>query len=377
MKKIFYLIILILLISIPNVSANTKNLVNIYLFHSNTCPHCREEIKVLNELEEKYDNIKIYKYEIGDPQSSLLMSQVKEIYNTKITSVPFTIIGNKTFSGYSSEDGKRTFIAAIEYFSIYGYTDEIAKLKSYEEPTYEVNTNNPDIDSYIDNYGNYDFTFPLIGKINTKDLSLPTISILMGSIEGFNPIAIWGLLLLISILITFKDKKIMWILGSIFLIIQAISCFLMITFANVAIIIKDISIINILVGILSIIVGIYLLLNITNKDKKEITLSKSIFIIILASIIVSLLILTYSIGLPIMFNQLLEINDVNLLEKVLYSIIYIIFYLIDDLIIFIIIITTINLKDKYKKYAKVVSSLIILVIGLLLVIKPEWLMFKF
>lgn len=371
MKKIFYLIILILLIYIPKVSADTNNLVNIYIFHSNTCPHCREEIKVLDYLEKKYDNIKIYKYEISDPTNSLLMTKVGGIYNIKINSVPFTIIGNKTFSGYNSEDGKRTFIAAIEYFSKYGYIDKIAKLNSYEEPTYEVNSGAPNIDDYIDNYGNYDISLPIIGNISIKFLSLSTTSILMGSIEGFNPLAIWGLMLLISILLTYKDKKTIWLLGTIYLIIQAISCLLMIIFPNIANIIKNLSIITLIVGLLSIIIGIYTLIN---KEKEII--KKPVIKIVIASTIVSLLTLTYSLGLPTMFNEILAINDVNIIERILYIIIYIIFYLIDDLIIFIFIITTINIKDKYKKYAKILSSLIILIMGLLLIIKPEFLMFK-
>ena len=137
MKKII-IFILSLFIFIPNVDADSRNLVNIYLFHSNSCPHCKEEIKILDELEDRYDNIRVYKYEISDTKNSMLLSQVSEIYNTKITSVPFTIIGNKTFSGFSTETSKRKFIGAIEYFSNYGYVDKVADLQNLEKPAYQV-----------------------------------------------------------------------------------------------------------------------------------------------------------------------------------------------------------------------------------------------
>ena len=59
-KIIFFVILFILSIS-PVHADSDKNLVNIYLFHSNTCPHCKEEIKYLDKIEKKYDNVKIYK----------------------------------------------------------------------------------------------------------------------------------------------------------------------------------------------------------------------------------------------------------------------------------------------------------------------------
>ena len=87
MKKIVCLLVMIItsLILIQDVDADNKNLVNIYLFHSNTCPHCREEIAMLDKLVEDYDNVKVYKYEISDKDNGVLMEKASEIYGTKIT----------------------------------------------------------------------------------------------------------------------------------------------------------------------------------------------------------------------------------------------------------------------------------------------------
>ena len=75
--KIFNNILFIFIVFILNISlvfADTdKNLVNIYLFHSDTCPHCKEEIKFLNNIKKNYDNIKIYMYEISDNNNLNLM----------------------------------------------------------------------------------------------------------------------------------------------------------------------------------------------------------------------------------------------------------------------------------------------------------------
>jgi hypothetical protein len=60
--------------------------------------------------------------------------------------------------------------------------------------------------------------------------------------------------------------------------------------------------------------------------------------------------------------------------------IYILFFLIDDIIVFVIAMVTLNvtgISTKYTKYSHLVGGIIMLIIGLLLIIKPEILMFNF
>ena len=64
MKKFSKILVLLLaLVMWSNRVFAADNLVNIYFFHSNTCSHCKAEGKLLEELMNEYDNIKIYKYE--------------------------------------------------------------------------------------------------------------------------------------------------------------------------------------------------------------------------------------------------------------------------------------------------------------------------
>ena len=58
LSKILFLLVVCFLF-IPSVYGIEKYLVNIYLFYSDTCPHCASEKKLLNELEDKYDKIDI------------------------------------------------------------------------------------------------------------------------------------------------------------------------------------------------------------------------------------------------------------------------------------------------------------------------------
>ena len=117
---------------------------------------------------------------------------------------------------------------------------------------------------------------------------------------------------------------------------------------------------------------------------KKIVKEKSIFIAILVIALlaacVNIIELLCSLGLPVLFTQILVLNNISPLGKYLYSFIYVFFFLIDDIIIFIIAMKTLEIKTistKVGKYAHLIGGIIMLAIGILMLFKPEWLMFNF
>lgn len=404
-KKILFGFIFCILF-VPFVYADTdKNLVNIYLFYSDSCPHCASEKELLSELEDKYDNIRIYKYEVGNDSNAKLLEDVALLFDTKVTGVPFTVIADKVYKGFSYENSKARFVGTIEYYSDNGYKDIVGEyIGNIELPNYEIN-NNVDIDSeeFIDNYGNH--TISILGfNIETKDLALPLVSVLIGLVDGFNPCAMWVLLFLISMLIGMKDKKRMWSLGITFLVTSALIYLLfMLTWLNVASLITSIGFVRVLIGLVAIAGAVFNLYGYfknrntegcmvvdDNKrskifDKiKKFTQEKNFFLAIIGvitlAISVNIVELACSAGLPVMFIEILSVNNLTLIEEIIYIGLYMLFFLIDDLIIFFIAMTTMQLtgfSTKYGKLSKLVGGILLLGIGLLLIFKPEWLMFNF
>ena len=403
MNKIKYVIfsLFLFMIAICNIKAE-DNLVNLYLFYSKTCPHCEEEIKMLDSIKDDYKNLRIYKYELSEDNNSEIFKNVATLFDLNVSGVPFTIIGEKTFIGYG-ENSKKTIIGCIEYYSKHGYVDKVGQYLNKELPTYEINDYDTSIDEYLEDYGNYSFNIPIIGEVNTKTLTIPMIAVVMGFIDGFNPCAMWILLFLITMLISMKDRKKVWILGSTFLITSALIYFLiMLAWLNVAVLITKINIIRSVIGFIAIIGGLYNIIttfktsengcNATDKkDRKKImerikkfTNEKSIWLsligVIALAISVNLIELACSAGLPVMFTQILVINDLSKIEYFIYIMVYIFFFLIDDLLIFIIAVSTMKVSGisvKYGKISKIVGGIILLLIGILLLLKPEWLMLNF
>ena len=77
-RKLLFLVVVFLLSTNLVFAQSDKNLVNIYIFHSDTCPHCKEEIKFLESINDS--NIKIYKYEINHDNNLKLLEDVTKLY---------------------------------------------------------------------------------------------------------------------------------------------------------------------------------------------------------------------------------------------------------------------------------------------------------
>ena len=408
-KKIFFVMIIFMSgLSLVMASENDnkeKNLVNIYLFYSDTCPHCAKEEELLDEIMDKYDNVRLYKYEIGDEDNSKLLDEVASLYNTTVSGVPFTVIGDKIYKGFSYENSKVKFIGTVDYYSNYGYVDRVGKyIGGIELPSYQINDDDVEVTDYIDDYANYKIEVPLLGVVETKNLTLPVISILIGLVDGFNPCAMWVLLFLISMLIGMKDKKKMIILGTTFLLSSALVYLLfMLAWLNVATLLLKVNFVRILIGIIALVGAIFNLVGyfkhrkdngcdvIDDKKRnriferiKKFTHEKNFFLailgVILLAVSVNIIELACSAGLPVMFTQILSMNNLTITQEILYIALYMLFFLIDDLVVFFIAVRTMQVtgvSTKYGKISKLVGGILLLLIGILLIFKPEWLMFNF
>jgi hypothetical protein len=100
--------------------------------------------------------------------------------------------------------------------------------------------------------------------------------------------------------------------------------------------------------------------------------------IILLAFAVNLVELICSAGLPAVYTQVLALNDLAGWQYYFYILVYILFFMLDDLFVFFVAMITLEMTGittKYARLSRLIGGLIMLIIGLLLVFKPEWLMF--
>lgn len=369
---------------IAGIEASDK--ITIYFFHGDGCSHCADEQTFLSELENKYlDKINIVKYEVWyNDSNDYLYNNVKKYLNSSARGVPFTVVGEKYFSGYNSSVGTNIQNAIEDYLN-------------YDPNKIENNTNSSE-----EKDTSTETEIPILGKIDMKKVSIPVVAIILGALDGFNPCAMWILLFLINMLFTMKNRKRMWILGITFLFTSAFIYFLAMLGLNIILSFTAVKWIRALIGIVALIGGI---VNIRSylktkndgchivddkKRKKYFTKIKDLtatqsFTIALFGIIalaasVNLVELACSAGFPAIFIELLNINNLSTIQDILYILLYIFFFLLDDLIVFTIAMTTLKLtgiSTKYNRLSHLVGGIIMIIMGILLILKPEWLMFNF
>ena len=86
--------------------ANNKP--NIYIFWGDGCPHCKALAKFISKLPAETKNkVNIYSFEVwGDKDNKTLMKNFGKFLDQDVRGVPFMVIGDKIFDGYSSGDTK-------------------------------------------------------------------------------------------------------------------------------------------------------------------------------------------------------------------------------------------------------------------------------
>lgn len=418
MKKIISVIVFLFILLFPcGVYAYENDNVTLYFFHGDGCPHCADEEEFLESIEDKYPNLNIVRYEVWyNTENAKLMSLVAEKIYTGRTGVPFNVIGSTVITGFGpGTDSKLE--RAIEFYFENEYIDLVDQIKKgeYVPIANDSDTNNEDdtdtgevIDEFSRQEAESDealtIDVPLFGNVNLKKVSLVTASVVIGLIDGFNPCAMWILLFLISVLIGLKDKKRMLILGMTFLITSALVYMLiMLSWINIVVSMTTVIWLRNIIAIVALIGGVINLRSfivnfkdsgcevVDDKRRKKIfskikkfTSEKSFFIamggIALLAVSVNLIELACSAGLPLVFSEVLAINNVSDSMKFLYTLLYIFFFLLDDLVVFFIAMFTMKvtgISTKYNKYSHLLGGIVMLFIGILLIFKPGWLMFNF
>ena len=117
MKK-FIITLCLMIMLIPGiVKAETKDPVDVYIFHGDGCPHCAEAFEYFESLEEDYGKyFNLHRYEVWHSASYHdLLLKVAEELGTKSSDVgvPYIVIGDKVFLGYSKSYNEK-IISAIK-----------------------------------------------------------------------------------------------------------------------------------------------------------------------------------------------------------------------------------------------------------------------
>jgi thiol-disulfide isomerase/thioredoxin len=389
----------------PTVTAgvNTSNNVTLYLFWGNGCPHCESEIKFLNKIQKDYPTLTIKKFEVwGSSKNREIFAQVGQKLGADVKGVPFTVIGNNSIGGYYNDDTTGAEIRdEIDKCVQNGCPDVVSEFTP-TPPTVspETSTDNPwkNAPKSLPKQVNV----PLVGSVDLTTLSLPVITIVIGLLDGFNPCAMWILLFLISLLLNLENKKRRWIIGSTFILSSGlVYFFFMAAWLNILLFIGLIVWVRVAIALFALGAGAFSLKKfwqhhtgciVENDEKRKKTFEKlkkitydknllvALFGIIALAFAVNLVELLCSAGFPAIFTQILALHQLPPFQSYFYIFLYIFFFMLDDIIVFVVAMKTLEttgISTKYSKYSHLIGGILMLAIGALMIIKPQYLMLNF
>ena len=382
--------------------------VKIEYFGRKDCKNCANLEKFLNELSTKRDDFEYVEHKIDESKEEKVFFDETTSKLKLVKGTPIIYIDGHIIQGFNTAD---TTGKEIENLINSGKTkDKILTLKEYVESgqTGNVSSNGavctgdtvcevPGLTKGAENQ--VLVNIPIINKtVDLTNYSLLTMSIILGTIDGFNPCAMWVLVLFLTALIAVGNKVKMFRVAGLFILAEAVMYFFIL---NAWIYAWDFvgldKWVTPLVGIVGIIGGIFFIRNYLKKGdtlecevtdfeqrakiskkikdiaNKPFTLLTALAIIGLA-LSVNVIEFACSVGIPQTYTKILQINEVPFWTRQFYTFIYIIGYMIDDIIVFGFALMSVNklqLTTKYSKWVNLFGGILMIILGLIMLIKPS------
>jgi thiol-disulfide isomerase/thioredoxin len=366
---------------------------NLYFFWARGCPHCQREKEFLKQMEQKYPGLKVHSFEVTESKANLeLLQRVGKHFHQSAAGVPVTVVGDECLSGWHDE---RTTGAALEA--------AIRRARSREIPDAVAGLISPPPVPPFPAARPLPETIrvPLWGEVRLKQLSLGLLTILFGALDGFNPCAMWVLVLLLGLLLGMENVRRRWLLGTAFIAASALVYFLIMSaWLNLFLFLGLVLWVRMIIGLVALAAGCHNLreyfrdragvCKITGGQRRqrlsakiqEITAKRSLWLalggMVLLAFAVNVVELICSAGLPVIYLQVLSLNPLPRWQYYLYITLYILVFMLDDILVFCAAMITFQitgLSTRYKSWSNLIGGLILLFIGILLLIKPEVLMF--
>jgi len=392
-----YVFLLVGLLSMPWF-AYAQSKVDVYVFWRVGCPHCENAMALLDRLEAQGEPFRQQRFEIGsDARSRELFQRVAIHFNVERPAVPLVVVGDRVFVGYLNDMATGSdYLGAIRDCAAKACIDRVQTLTHTSAapagtpPRADTVTLPTEI------------SLPIVGAIDLRGLSLPVLTILLAAADGFNPCAMWALVFLIGLLAGMRNRRRMWLLGATFLLASAAVYFtFMAAWLNILLVLGFIVWIRLVIALVALTGGAYALWDAIRHPQpvcavsagggrkrvfdrlkemvKEPRLPYAMTGIALLAFAVNLVELVCSAGIPAVYTQILTLTPMPPWRYYAYLLLYLLVYMLDDLIVFASAMWTLQvtgLSGKYVRYSRLIGGSLLIVLGLMLLFKPELLSYR-
>jgi glutaredoxin len=373
-----------------------QNVVNVYIFEGEGCPYCAKALAYLHSLAEEDPRIVIHDFEVYqnlENREFFIAFAAKHGYEPQY--VPNTFIGDRYWIGFSD-----TIQAEMDQY----IQDCLARPCVDYGKDILPDTSFPDVETPPDgetsdpvNEKQFSLTLPLIGTINLADRSLFLSTLLIAFVDGFNPCSIWVLSMLLAITLNARSRKKVLIIGFVFIFVTAFIYALFI--GGLFTVFTFIGYVGWIQLIIALVAFVFAIVNIkdyfwyqegisfTISDKKKpgiykgirriMNAEESLWGLVTATVVlaagVSLVEFSCTAGFPMIWTNLLAVQEVTGFAFVGLLLVYMLVYQLDELGIFLVSVFTLRktkMEEKYGRILKLLGGMLMLSLAVVMLVDP-------
>lgn len=332
------------------------------------CPHCAEAKLFLPKFAAQHPDIEIiYRSVDHDANARNDLVRYSKSANMWPPGVPTFVIDGKVLIGFKNAESTGPALEAL-----------VAQGK---EESGRVETK-------------------LFGTLSVSRLGLPLFTLAIGLLDGFNPCAMWVLLFLLSMLVHMQDRKRMALIAGTFVLVSgAIYYAFMAAWLNIFLVIGISTTLRYAMGGVALVIGAINIkdfftpghgfsLSIPASAKPGLyarmrtviqanTLISSLTAVIALAVVVNFIELLCTAGFPAIYTAVLTQQSLSPLAHYAYLGLYIIGYIFDDSLMVaaaVIALSSRKLTESAGAWLKLLSGGVMLALGIILILRPDWLM---
>ena len=351
--------------------------IKLWFFWSKECRHCQRARPVIESMAAKHPWLQLESRELtADAENRQQFREIAALFKREARSVPSFFFCKKMMVGFGNSEATGKFL--------------LEQLQSCKQKL-EQGKHLPLTGSTV---GQGEIS--RVMGIDTRDLPLPVLTVIIAGLDAFNPCAFFILLFLLSLMIHVNNRKRMLLVGGVFILFSGLIYFIfMAAWLNMFLLIGALAWVTAAAGILAATMGIMNVkdaflaagpsLSIPENAKpglyarmRKLMNSNNLPAMLTGTIVLAIAANSYELlctsGLPMIYTRLLTLESLPMAGYYLYLVFYNIIYILPLLAIVLVFVMTLGsrkLQPHEGRALKLLSGLMMLSLGLVLLIKPD------
>jgi thiol-disulfide isomerase/thioredoxin len=380
--------------------------VHLYFFWSKTCPHCQKAHPFIEALPQQFPWLTLHSLELTEyPDHVQQYVEMAAALDVEAQYVPaFFACGNMTAGYDSDETSGAALVASLErcHARALAETAAVAGAPVAANENVPVAQSQASIATDAGTEGETPatapaLTLPLLGALDAQSLTLPAFTLVVAGLDAFNPCAFFVLMFLLSLMVHAQSRARMALIGGVFVLCSGLLYFVfMAAWLNIFLVVGELALITTVAGLVAIVIA-----SINIKDffwfKQGVSLSipdsakpglyprsrnllkaTSLPAMLAGTAVLAVAANSYELlctsGFPMVYTRTLTLQNLPTATFYLYLALYNFIYVVPLLVIVAIFTVRFGarkLTEDEGRVLKLLSGLMMLLLGVVLVVAPS------